>query len=203
MSKYRPIYTNYDFKGSSRIVNLPRAVDDNDPLILEQAVELFSQATLLSGVVDPTPGLGKNGDFYINRLSGDLFGPKENGQWPDGVSLLVPGPKGDPGPPKAISIDSPRTGDEFTLFYTQYPTTITQALGVVRGTNPSVTFELRYSNNRSNQGTLACVPKTITNSTTGELIVVQNMPIPPDNYLWVKITQVEGTVREFNVSVEI
>ena len=94
----RPIYTDYDFKDVSRILNLPDAVGNKEPLPLGQALTLFTRATLLSGVVDPTPLIGQNGDFYINRLTGDLFGPKENGQWPSGLSLLVVGPSGATGP---------------------------------------------------------------------------------------------------------
>jgi hypothetical protein len=43
--------------------------------------------TILSGTVDPTAGTGVNGDFYINRATLTLAGPKANGTWPAGVSL--------------------------------------------------------------------------------------------------------------------
>jgi hypothetical protein len=122
------------------------------------------------------------------------------------VEVLVPGPqggKGEPGPPKAITIAQPRFGDEFTLFYTQFPTTITQVLGVVRGINPSATMELRYDSNRAAAGTLATVPAAITSVTTGQAVTIQNMPIPADRYVWIKVTSVEGTVIELNVSVEL
>jgi len=157
----------------------------------------------LSGLSDPTSSTGQDGDFYINRSTGYLFGPKEDNQWPAGISLLVPGPPGEPGPPKSITIDSPRLGDEFTLFYTQHPTSFTQVLGLVRGISASVAFELRYSSDRSSAGVLATTPITVTNTTTGQLAVVQNMPIPANNFLWVKVTQVSGTVQELNISVEI
>lgn len=43
--------------------------------------------TILSGTSDPTAATGVNGDFYINRASLTLFGPKANGAWPAGASL--------------------------------------------------------------------------------------------------------------------
>lgn len=113
------------------------------------------------------------------------------------------GDTGAPGPPKALTVAPPKPGDEFTLFYTQYPTTLTQVLAIVRGTSPGVQFELRYGPDRSAAGTLAVIPENVTNTTTGEPITIQNMPIPADNFLWVKVTAVTGVVQELNVSVEI
>ena len=78
------------------------------------------------------------------------------------------GAPGAAGPPKSLTIASPVTGDEFTLF-----------------------------------STLATVSTAITNTTTGQLLTVQNMPIPVDQFFWVKITAVSGTVAEVNVSVKV
>jgi len=113
------------------------------------------------------------------------------------------GPTGAAGPPKSITIAPPKPGDEFTLFYTQSPTTLTQVLAVVRGVSPAVTFELRYGPDRSAAGTLAIVPETVTNKTFGETIALQNLPIPADNFLWLVITTVTGTVQEISITVEL
>lgn len=113
------------------------------------------------------------------------------------------GPPGAAGPPKSVTIAPPQVNDQFTLFYTQYATTLTQVLAIVRGTTPSVTFELRYGTDRSAAGTLAVVPETVTNTTTGEPIAIQNMPIPANNFFWVVVTAVSGQVEEFSVSVEV
>jgi hypothetical protein len=66
-----------------------------------------------NGTSDPVSGTGVDGDFYINTAANTLFGPKANGAWPSGVSLVgatgaqgiqgatgaagAAGPKGDPG----------------------------------------------------------------------------------------------------------
>ena len=116
----------------------------------------------------------------------------------------TPGAPGAAGPPKSLTIALPVTGDEFTLFNTQVTTTITSVIGVVRGTlSPSVTLEFRYGPDRAATGTLATVSTAITNTTTGQLPTVQNMPIPVDQFFWVKITAVSGTVAEVNVSVKV
>lgn len=122
------------------------------------------------------------------------------------VTVTTAGPqgaKGEAGPPKSIAIAQPKANDQFTLFFTQYATTLTQVVGLVRGDTPSVTFELRYGADRSTAGTLATVPETITNTTTGELVTVQNMPIPADRFLWIVVTAVSGQVEELNVCVEL
>lgn len=45
----------------------------------------------LNGTSDPGPGVGANGDFYINTASWYIFGPKAAGTWPAGVSLTSGG----------------------------------------------------------------------------------------------------------------
>lgn len=132
------------------------------------------------------------------------------------VKVVTPGPQGPPGPtgatgatgasgpPKAITIAIPQIGDEFTLFNTQVATTLTSVVGVVRGnTSPSVTLELRYAADRSTTGTLATVSTTINSTTTGTTIPIQNMPIPINQFLWVKITNVTGSVQEVSISVKV
>jgi hypothetical protein len=45
---------------------------------------------VLNGITNPAAGIGVNGDFYINTATNELFGPKANGAWPAGVSLVGP-----------------------------------------------------------------------------------------------------------------
>ena len=55
--------------------------------------------SVLNGIINPVAGTGVNGDFYINTATNTLFGPKANGAWPAGVSLIGPqGPAGVAGP---------------------------------------------------------------------------------------------------------
>lgn len=46
--------------------------------------------TILNGTSNPTSIIGNNGDFFINTSTNTLFGPKANGNWPVGVSLVGP-----------------------------------------------------------------------------------------------------------------
>lgn len=50
-----------------------------------------TSSAMLSGTTDPGPGIGKDGDYYLNTVTWMMFGPKANGVWPAGVSLAGPG----------------------------------------------------------------------------------------------------------------
>lgn len=103
--------------------------------------------------------------------------------------------------PKSITIAEPLSGDEFTLFHTKEPTTLSQVLAVVRGTSPSVSYELRYAADRSDLGTLAIEPAIVTSTSVGDTATIQNMPIPSNSYVWLSIATVSGDTTEFNLSV--
>ena len=100
---------------------------------------------------------------------------------------------------RSITIAGPQTGDNFTLFRTTRQITITGVVGIVSG--GSVTYALRYAEDRSAAGTLATVSDTVTNTTTGDAATVQNQPIPSGRYVWVEITATTAPVNELNLSV--
>ncbi len=66
--------------------------------------------TVLNGTNNPITQ-GVNGDFYINTSTNTLFGPKANGSWPAGVSLVGPqgaaGQTGQTGPAGSAGIQGP------------------------------------------------------------------------------------------------
>ena len=117
------------------------------------------------------------------------------------VTELEVGPAGPPGPARTITIPSPRANDSFTLFYTQEPTTINEIRALVRGSGSSATFEIRYAADRSATGTLASVSAAVSNTTTGQVIATQNMPIPAGQFIWVAVTAVPVQPDELSVSV--
>jgi len=67
--------------------------------------------TVLNGAGNPANNFGNNGDFYINTTTNTLFGPKANGVWPGGISLVGPlgpqGPAGATGPQGSIGLTGP------------------------------------------------------------------------------------------------
>jgi len=116
------------------------------------------------------------------------------------VTATTAGPQGADGSqgPRSMTIKGPLAGDNFTLFRPDVETTITKVSSVV--SNGSVTYEIRYAANRQSAGTLATVSQQITSTTTGQSATVQNQPIPADNWVWVEITAVDGSVEEFSAN---
>jgi hypothetical protein len=63
---------------------------------------------VLNGTTNPTAGIGVNGDFYINTATNTIYGPKANGTWPAGASLVGPaGVAGPQGPTGATGLQGP------------------------------------------------------------------------------------------------
>lgn len=57
-----------------------------------------SSSTVLNGAANPLAGQGNNGDFFINTVSWQIFGPKAGGAWPAGINLIgAAGANGAPG----------------------------------------------------------------------------------------------------------
>lgn len=62
-------------------------VNGKDGLQGEQGIPGIDGATLLSGSGAPTTTLGKNGDFYLDKSSIQIYGPKSSSGWGNPTSL--------------------------------------------------------------------------------------------------------------------
>ena len=117
--------------------------------------------------------------------------------------------EGDTGPGRtrceAISILSPGTSEDSTLFYTEVAITITSLRAVLRGSStPSVTWTVRFDADRSATGTEVVTSGTTTTSTTtGDNITSFNdATIPASRWVWLETTAGSGTRDELAVSVQ-
>ena len=43
--------------------------------------------SILSGSGAPSPGLGEDGDFYVDTATSDFYGPKASGSWGSPIPL--------------------------------------------------------------------------------------------------------------------
>lgn len=50
--------------------------------------DIETGTTILNGVFDPTDDIGSDGNYYLNTDTNYLFGPKKDGVWPLGISLV-------------------------------------------------------------------------------------------------------------------
>ncbi|MEQ9251183.1 MAG: tail fiber domain-containing protein [Cytophagales bacterium] len=91
--------------------------------------------TVLNGLIDPTPGDGVDGDFYINTVSDSIFGPKTAGVWPTGEPLVRPGGANDTIP---ANVFSARIAANGTVISQSYP-----FVNSVNNTGPGV-YDVDY-----------------------------------------------------------
>ncbi len=108
--------TNYINMGTTQMTSVPYALyaeTANVPGVAGPAGT--NGKTVLNGTVNPTPGNGVDGDFYINTTTKQLFGPKASGAWGSGTSLIGPagatgaqGIQGLTGPQGATGVQGPQ-----------------------------------------------------------------------------------------------
>lgn len=87
----------------------------------------FPGKSLLNGSGAPSSGTGNNGDFYIDNVAHNIYGPKASGSWPSGVSII--GPAGSAGANgntilNATSAPSSGTGSNGDFFINTSTTSI-------------------------------------------------------------------------------
>lgn len=107
--------------------------------------------TILSGSQNPANNTGEDGDFFINTSANYLFGPKNAGIWPSGISLQgpqgLPGIQGETGPqgPQGLPGVQGDTGPQgpphtYISFLAEvgYPAVVYKKISVI---NPIITEE--------------------------------------------------------------
>lgn len=109
-----------------------------------------------------------------------------------------------PAAPKSLTINSPVALDELTVFFTTKKINISEIVSVVKGISPSATFTIRFGVDRSSTGAEVVIGGIISsNTTTGLVTTIFNNPIiPQDNFVWVVINTVSGTVDQLHVSMD-
>lgn len=96
--------------------------------------------TVLHGDAPPAGYDGMDGDFYIDDLGWKIYGPKANGIWPQGVSLIGP-----PGPP-APATSGAYTHSQFapdTLWDITHPLPFVPSVTVVDSSGAVVTGDVQ------------------------------------------------------------
>jgi len=102
---------------------------------------------------------------------------------------------------KAISVPEPTATDDITLFFTNTALTISSVVVVLRGTSPSITFSLSSGGNRTTVTTNNVNGQTVTNTTTGTSVTLANTAVSANNFIWLRITAISGTVTEAHFTI--
>ena len=63
--------------------------DKGDPGDTIRGPKGDSGNTILNGTSSPVDDLGNDGDFYMNTAAWMIYGPKQDGHWGSGTSLIA------------------------------------------------------------------------------------------------------------------
>lgn len=103
---------------------------------------------------------------------------------------------------KAITIESPTSSEDISMFYTDDAITVTKIVFVITGST-SVTTTIRHHTDRNNAGNEVVTSGTVANSTTTGNVVTSfnDATIPADSFVWVETTALSGTPTSLNITI--
>ncbi len=123
-----------------------------------------------------------------------------------GLDLAAAAGGGGAGSPKAITVESPTSSEDLTMFFTDVAITVTQLTGVlaVGSATPSVTYTIRHDPDRSASGNeVVTGGEVLTNISTGvQTTTFNDATIPANSFVWLETTAQSGTVPELHVSIK-
>jgi len=103
---------------------------------------------------------------------------------------------------KSVSIVSPLSSENLTLFYTDRPITITKVVESAAGSSPSVTYNLRYASARNASGTAVfAVDRTVTSNSGTVVTAFEAAAIPAGSYVWLTTSAASGVINDFSITL--
>ena len=116
------------------------------------------------------------------------------------------GDKGDTGPTgaKSVTVLNPSAPDRIGILFTTTSQTISRIQSVVTGSgSPSVSYSLNYGTDFSATGTAVVTAGITANSTTSGVSTTSfnNATVPSNNYLYVLVNSISGTVTSLHISI--
>lgn len=105
---------------------------------------------------------------------------------------------------KHMTVEQPSNTEDITMFRTNVAITVTKVSGVVRGSTPSIDFNIYHGSDRSGAGTaLFASDQTLNNTATpDEYETFADATIPADSVIWFETSAKSGTVDEAHVTLD-
>jgi hypothetical protein len=102
---------------------------------------------------------------------------------------------------KTFLIEAPSSSENLTGFYTTEAITLIQADYVLRGaSSPSVSFSVKYSNDRSDVSPSTATSRVATSTTTGQSVAL-SVNIPANRWVWLTTSATAGTVTDIAITL--
>lgn len=105
---------------------------------------------------------------------------------------------------KSITIESPTSSEDISMFFTSEAMTISKMACVLTGSStPSVTWTVRHSTDRSAVGNEVVTSGTTTTSTTTGSIVTSfnDATVPANSFVWIETSASSGVVDTINLTI--
>lgn len=104
---------------------------------------------------------------------------------------------------KSITIESPTSSEDISMFFTNLAITVTEMRAVVVGTTPSVTWTVRHGTDRSGTGAEVVTGGTTTTSQTSgsDVTSFNDATIVADSFVWIETTAKTGTVGQITITI--
>lgn len=104
---------------------------------------------------------------------------------------------------KGATIETPGSSENVTLFYTRKAITIREVADVVRGTSPSVTWQIKYATTRDSGSPtdLFSASRTTTSTSGATTTTFNDATIGAGNWIWLVTSATSGTNDELSVQL--
>ncbi len=185
---------DYSADASANSITLTTALVTTDRLIVQSvtgsALDLYTSTELTGAGTSISPvKLAQQSASTGQALTwnGSQYAPKN-------AALQV----------KGITIQNPTASENIALFYMDRAITISKVAEAVRGSSPSVTYNIRFASTRDN-GTPTDVftANRAATSTSGVTTTTFNdNTIPAGSWVWLITSAQSGTVADFNVTLQ-
>lgn len=102
----------------------------------------------------------------------------------------------------ALTVENPTSSEDISWFFTDVAITVNKIVSVLRGTSPTVTFNVTHDPHRGLLGNDLFSSNQVASSTsTGDSLVPDNdNTIPANSFVWVETSANSGTVNEWNLT---
>jgi hypothetical protein len=105
--------------------------------------------------------------------------------------------------PKSFTIESPTSSENIPLFYTNVAITITKVAEAIRGTSPSVTYQINHSTTDNSGSPNTLYSSGRTSSTTGGTTTTtfNDATIPAGSWVWITTSATSGTISAISITL--
>jgi hypothetical protein len=122
----------------------------------------------------------------------------------DGGTIAYSSLSGTPVQSKSLTLLTPTSSDDISLWQTATALTITRLAVVLTGSTPSVTWTLRHGTDRNATGTEVVTGGTTTTATTTPEVITSfnDATVDANAFIWFETTAKSGTVNSLSLTVE-